>query len=242
MGLLTCKKNLTSTLDSKFNDFETRLKSAIMVTVKEEVESVRKEFNDRIDGLSKKLEDKFLTKMQNQVQQMKSDIKLELQEDSKKLQESISKLQNTYAEAVARTSDAEAQNKRNIVIRNLKCDPKETTDKNVTLNKVNSLVRDGLKLTDVQISAVERKQTRDGKPEVIIATVETTEQKTKLMQNKKSLKKSKQYESVYIEDERPASQRLNEANMRTLLKACGKSGDFIVANGRLLQKRHQQQR
>ena len=213
-----------------------------MVTVKEEVESIRKEFNDRIDGLSKKLEDKFLTKMQNQVQQMKSDIKLELQEDSKKLQESISKLQNTYAEAVARTSDAEAQNKRNIVIRNLKCDPKETTDKNVTLNKVNSLVRDGLKLTDVQISAVERKQTRDGKPGVIIATVETTEQKTKLMQNKKSLKKSKQYESVYIEDERPVSQRLNEAYMRTLLKACGKSGDFIVANGRLLQKRHQQQR
>ena len=166
---------------------------------------MRKEFNNKIDGLSKKLEDKCLTKMQNQMQQMKSDIKLELQEDSKKLQESISKLQNTYAEAVARTSDAEAQNKRNIVIRNLKCHPKETTDENVTLNKVNSLVRDGLKLTDVQISAVERKQTRDGKPGVIIATVETTEQKTKLTQNKKILKKSKQYESVYIEDERPAS-------------------------------------
>ena len=35
---------------------------------------------------------------------------------------------------------------------------------------------------------------------------------------------------------------VNEANMRTFLKACGKSGDFIVTNGRLLQKRHQQQR
>ena len=89
---------------------------------------------------------------------------------------------------------------------------------------------------------MERKQTRDGKPGVIIATVETTEQKTKLMQNKKILKKTKQYESVYIEDERPTSQRLSDANMRTLLKACGKSGDFIVANGRLFQKRHQQQR
>ena len=189
----------------------------------------------------KKLEDKFLTKMQNQVQKMKSDVKLELQGDSKKLQESISKLQNTYAEAVAQKSDTEIQNRRNIVVRNLKCDPKETTDKNVTLNKVKSLVRDGLKLTDVQILAAERKQARDGKPGVIIATVETTEQKTKLMQNKKSLKKSKDYESVYIEDERPPSQRLNEANMRTLLKACGKSGDFIVANGRLLKKRHQQQ-
>ena len=74
-GFADLKRDFTSTLDSKFKDFESRLKTAIMDTVREEIDSVRKEFNDRIDGLSKKLEDKLLTNMQNKVQQMKSDIK-----------------------------------------------------------------------------------------------------------------------------------------------------------------------
>ena len=67
------------------------------------------------------------------------------------------------------------------------------------------------------------------------------EQKISVMQRKRDLKKVRNYESVYLENERPSGQRLSEANMRTLFKACGKSGDFIIANGRLLQKRHQQQ-
>ena len=125
-------------------------------------------------------------------------------------------------------------------IRNLKYDQTESTDSNITKNKVNRLILDGLKLTDIEMLISERKQTRDGRPGILIVTFATAEQKSSVMKQKKDLRKNKN-ESVYLEDERPPGQRLNESNMRTLLKACGKSGDYIFSNGRLFQKRKQQQ-
>ena len=133
------------------------------------------------------------------------------------------------------------KSRHSVVIRNLKYDQTESTDSNITKNKVNRLIRDGLKLTDIEILTSERKQTRDGRPGIIIVTFATAEQKSSVMKQKKDLRKNKNYESVYLEDERPPGQRLNESNMRTLLKACGKSGDYIFSNGRLFQKRKQQQ-
>ena len=79
----------------------------------------------------------------------------------------------------------------------------------------------------MKVTAAGRKQTRGGKPGLIIATVETAEEKPSVMQRKKNLRKTKHYESVYLEDESPSDQRLTESNMRTLLKACGKSNDSI---------------
>ena len=207
------KSNLSRTLDSKFTDFESRMKTAIMDAVKVEIDSVRKEFNDRIDGLSKK------------VQQMRTNIATDLKGEHKQLQDDVTKLQKSYAEAAASTSAvASDQSKYSLVIRNghLKYDQNESTDNNMTKNKVNCLIRDGLKLTDVEISTAERKQTRDGRPGIIIATVATADQKNAVLQRKKDLRKIKNYESVYLEDERSPGQRLNESNMRTLLKACGK--------------------
>ena len=150
------------------------------------------------------------------------------------LQDDVTNLQKSYAEAAASTSAVVSdQSKCSVVIRNLKYEQNESTDNNITKNKVNCLIRDGLKLTNVKISTAERKQTRDGRPGIIIATVATAEQKSAVMQRKKDLRKIKNYESVYLEDERSPSQRLNESNMRSLLKACGKSGDYVFSNGRL---------
>ena len=246
-GFLDLKRDLASTLDSKFQDFESRLKSAIMVTVREEIESVQKELNDRIDGLSKSIEDKIQANINKKVSadlqkvksDIKSDIKSELKKDTKQLQDDVSKLRKSYADAAASVTENDSLI-RNIVIRNLKIDQRESSDKQITVNKVNTLFRDGLKLTSVKVTAAERKQTRDGKPGLIIATVETAEQKSSVMQRKKNLRKTKHYESVYLEDERPSDQRLTESNMRTLLKACGKSNDYIFSNGRLFQKKRSQ--
>ena len=241
-GFADLKSNLSSTLDSKFNDFESRMKTAIMDVVKVEIDSVRKEFNDRIDGLSKKLEDKLMARMNDKVQQIKADINTGFNGERKQLQEEVSKLQKSYADAAAGTNSVETDKSRHsVVIRNLKYDQTESTDSNITKNKVNRLIRDGLKLTDIEILTSERKQTRDGRPGIIIVTLATAEQKSSIMKQKKDLRKNKNYESVYLEDERPPGQRLNESNMRTLLKACGKSGDYIFSNGRLFQKRKQQQ-
>ena len=77
-------------------------------------------------------------------------------------------------------------------------DSRETSDSQVTMNKVNSLIRDGLKLKDIKVLKAERKGSYHGKPGVIIASIETAEQKGKLMETKKELKKKQRIqESLY---------------------------------------------
>ena len=65
----------------------------------------------------------------------------------------------------------------NVIIRNLNYDPREQSDKSVTLNKVNKLMRDGLKLKTVNVTSYERKQSKGQKPGLIVARIETVEQK-----------------------------------------------------------------
>ena len=125
----------------------------------------------------------------------------------------------------------------NVIIRNLNYDPREQTDKNITLNKVNKLLRDGLKLKAVNVSSCERKQSRGQKPGLIVARIETAEQKNKIMNVKNSLKNSSDYKDVYIEHDRSFSTRVNESNMFTVLKELDKAKDYYVtSNGRILKK------
>ena len=48
----------------------------------------------------------------------------------------------------------------NVVIKNMDCDPTEKNDRTVTMNKVNKLLRDGLKLKNIKVTQSERKSTR----------------------------------------------------------------------------------
>ena len=102
-----------------------------------------------------------------------------------------------------------------LVIRNYNTDPKEVNDPQVTLNKVKWVIRDGLKVTDVNVVKCERKTSRGNKPGVILTTLETREQKLKVLENKKKLRNTRRshFTTVYIEEARPLASRINEANM-----------------------------
>lgn len=241
IGFADLKEDMTNTLDKKFESFENKLKNAILATVQEEINNVRKEFNDRIDGLSRKLEEKICSNMQSKIdsklQQAKSDMKKDL--NLNKIKEDVSKLQKSYAEAAAGNKPAAQkaeEPKLQVVVRNLKYDEREERDPNMTVNLVKSLVRDGLKLADVKITHAERKRLRNNKPGVVIVKFESLAQKETVLSTKKSLRKIRTYQDVYIEDERSHEQRLSESNIRTLLQAVGKSKDYIVVNGRFVKR------
>ena len=106
----------------------------------------------------------------------------------------------------------------------------------MTLNKVSSLLREGLKLKDIKVQKVERKASRNGKPGVIVASIETLEQKRKIMETKKTQKNTNAFKKVYTEDDRPLETRVAESNMRTILKEIGKSDNYVLSNGRLFRK------
>ena len=238
------RNEMSSTLESKFTSFESKLTGTVMKVVHEEIDSVKKDFNSRMDGLSSKLEAKMVKFVETHIEQ-----KLSLSSEDVKSKLGISELQNevaslkmSYAEVASSGASASVSPARdgielNVIIRNLNYDPREQSDKSVTLNKVNKLMRDGLKLKTVNVTSCERKQSKGQKPGLIVTRIETVEQKQEIMSVKNCLKNTSDYKNVYIENDRSFSTRVNESNMFTVLKELGKANDyFVTSNGRILKK------
>ena len=70
-------------------------------------------------------------------------------------------------------------------------------DRTVTLNKVNLMLRDSLKLKTVKIVSCERKSSKSKKTGVIKVTIDTADQKQEIMQIKNRLKNTPKYKHVY---------------------------------------------
>ena len=242
------RSEMTSTFENRFASFETKLTDTVMKVVHEEIDSVKKDFNSRMDGLSHKLEHKLESKLvqfvETQIEQKVSSVSDELKQriGVSDLQNEMASLKSTYASvtksgASVSESSSEAVIERNVIIRNLACDPREESDKAVALNKVNKLLRDGLKLKTVKITKCERKPSKSKKPGVIVATIDTVDQKQEIMKVKNILKKTTDFKDVYLENDRAFSTRVNESNMFTVLKELGKANEYFVSgSGRILKK------
>ena len=242
------RSEMTSTFESRFTSFEAKLTNTVMKVVHEEIDSVKKDFNTRIDGLSNKLESKLESKLvqyvETHIEKKVSSVSDDLQKSLglSELQKEVTSLKTTYASVAGAGASVPASSssegiERNIIIRNLRCDPKEETDRTVTLNKVYKLFRDSLKLKTVKIVSCERKSSKSKKPGVIVVTIETADQKQEIMQIKNRLKNTPEYKDVYIENDRSFSTRINESNMFTVLKELGKANDYFVSgSGRILKK------
>ncbi|KAH3806135.1 hypothetical protein DPMN_134450 [Dreissena polymorpha] len=82
----------------------------------------------------------------------------------------------------------------NFVIRNI---PESTSEG--TVNKINALNKDGLKVTGVVCEKAERKKNRDStKPGVAIARFKSHGDKRKIMQQKSTLDINQQYRDLFI--------------------------------------------
>ena len=105
----------------------------------------------------------------------------------------------TYSDAV---ESSPKDRTRNVIIRNMPETERERTEPNVTLNRVKSLLRDRLKLHNVNVMSAERKQAR-GKQKhgIVVVQLESTEQKRDVMKVKGKLKMMTQYKDLFIEDD-----------------------------------------
>ena len=103
----------------------------------------------------------------------------------------------------------------NIVIRNLPESHSENTK-----NKVNSLLRDSLRLSDISVQDAERKQSyTDGKPGVIVAKMKNKQKKTRVIKEMRRLKDSRQFNKVFIQHDLHPSQRSVSSNFRRIVHA-----------------------
>ncbi|KAK3099216.1 hypothetical protein FSP39_001099 [Pinctada imbricata] len=178
--------------------------------VKENINSEVSTVNKRIDGLVHKIGD-----LKNELSSVRTELSTNV----------------TYAEAVANHMEKEEK----IVIKMLREREGETNNPDITKGCVEAVIRDGLRLHDVKVVEADRKK-GDRNPGVVLATIETKEQKDKILKNKSKLKHSSAYSRVYIEDETPKEVRTQEANLRTILKEIGCDREYSVKNGRIQKK------
>ena len=185
------------------------------------------------EKVSNKISNMMEEKLSEKVDEIKADVRNELTE----MQTKISSLEKSYADLKENVNKGEKSLKNNIVIKNIQEDVREKNDTNVTLNKVNALMRDGLVLNDIEIRSVSRKESRGRHPGVIVAEIGSEEQKREVMRKKGSLRGNRMYSNVYIENDIPVEARTYQANMRTVLKELGKENQYTFKGPRLVMKK-----
>lgn len=229
---------LEKKIDKRFDEIKENNSDSIQ-QIKGEIDSVRSECNNKIEGLSKKIENKVTDSVQKRLdEKMKgaqADLKKSLSrtvlkevgDDINKAHDRMNRLDSSIKTLQDLVSDVMSQNdplsrveerEQNIIIRNLP----ETENEN-TLNKVHSLIKDGLSLRDASCTRAVRKQSRrKSQYGVIIATCRDKDTKADIMKAKSNLKHHRIYDKVFIEHDRSRSERNQISSLRTLVQAVGK--------------------
>ena len=188
-------QDVNSKMDKMAIDIEKRLTnkmgSNIDKRVNAEAVKLKKEINKKID-----------------------DVRDDLCEDVKCLQQQIDEMPSKL-----NGSEADTDRTLNICIRNHPQAERENVSSIVW-----DLLRDGLKLRDMGFKKAIRKDRDDHKPGVIIVTCEKAEDKALIMRKKKQLKNCKKYEKVYIHADQSIETRVNNSNMKLLISALGVTG------------------
>lgn len=224
--------------DTNFNELK-----SLMQQISKDIVSSEKKLSGRIDALEADLEGKLYSRIHElittTVRAEIDELRREYSSELEGLKSKITLLEKSYADAVkangfSNNGETKAQfeeRKKRIVIRNLPAGENENLQ--IVTDKVNAMIRDGCKLTDVKVTAAERKRASGRKPGVIIASIETFAQKQKLMKTKSALKKTVAYKKVYIENDYCPETRKTDSNLRTLLKEIGKDKQYRVEAGKL---------
>jgi hypothetical protein len=191
------------------------------------IQSLKGTFDERLCEMEARLTKQITNVFSVEIKKVKEEFQAKVDD----LTEKLVKLEKSYASV---TASAPVQ-KHSIVIKNIKLDEKESTDRNVTVNKAQCLVRDGLKLQNVKVVSAVRKTTRGSMPGIIVAEVESNDQKYDILKAKRMLKGSKNYNNVYIDNDLPADVRNTEASLRTILKELGKEKQYFARGTRLIK-------
>lgn len=110
-------------------------------------------------------------------------------------------------------------------------------------NKVNAVLKEGLKLKDITVESAERKKSKnEGKPGIVIAKCKSKSDHDTVMKNKSKLNESRQYKSVRIERFKSIEQLRHEADLRLILQNSTAKDKLQVRGGHLVAKRPAQAR
>ena len=127
--------------------------------------------------------------------------------------------------------------KFDIVVKNLPMNPRENSHDTALKLNIDAMVKDGLKLQNINITNVVRKPNfYENKPGVVIVSFDNMDSKRNVMKSKKLLRDSRKYRDVYVENYTSNDQRRLDSNNRRLLKAVGKDQEYISVSGQIRRR------
>ena len=197
--------------------------------------------NERLDKIDSGLEKRIATKVSqildkrvnSEMNKIRADFDSRLEDFKESLRAEVAAdLDDIRTEVKSRDSGSQNSHSErdislNIVIRNLP----ESHNENIK-NKVNSLLRDGLRLSDVSVDEAERKQSHtDTIPGVVIARMKSKQDKTRVMKEKRRLKESRQFAKVFIHHDMHPSQRSVSSNFRRIVHAMKSNASNLSMRG-----------
>lgn len=222
VSMTTMQTTLSTRIDTLEQNVTTRLENMIDNKIKKEFVAVKKDVGGMIQTEANK-------------------VRIEVDRKIGALKESLEVKLTAGHDRPERGSYETDNKKLNIVIKNLtelKEEEEEEGEKKdeFTLHNVKSLVRDGLKIADVQITHAQRKPTKGKYPGIVIATVDTLESKTKIMKTKSVLKYSEKFKNVYIDNDKTKKELDTERTLHTVLTEIGMRDKYRVSGARLLRR------
>ncbi len=182
------------------------------------LERLEIKMDQRFTDLEISLTDTFKSMVDKQIQLVKVEMSKDIDECQK-----VTQLEN-------RSVAIEAC-KQTIVIKNM-----TVTQAENVISKVNSTIKDSLKLRDVEIERAERKESYlEGRHGHILVKLKSIDNVKSVMKNKAKLKDRANYRNVYFEPDRSKEERQNLSNLRTIMNTVGR--DKLELRGSRLNKK-----
>ncbi|KAH3746801.1 hypothetical protein DPMN_181217 [Dreissena polymorpha] len=214
-------------LNERFDQFEKTLESRITNKVSQILDKrVNSELEQIKRGVDQKLETKY--------EQFSDTVKADIADDLAAIWAQIDSLSTMRHPVTTSNNSQQITQDRtlNVVIRNLPETASESTS-----SKVNAMLKDGLKLSNITVSKAERKKSRtESRPGVVIATFKCKEDKQTVMNAKPDLRHISQYSKVFFNHDLAPEQRKNSQNFATILSAI-KSDNITMRGTRIVNRR-----
>ena len=164
-----------------------------------------------------------------QMGSVKADISAEFRADCEDITEKFDQVSERISVSSSSTNNCK-NIALNIVIRNM---PEQVNEN--TKDKVNKLIKDGLKVVDVECDHAIRKGQNSNSNRVIVAGFTCSEDKRKVMVGKNKLKHSDQYKTVYLHHDQSVTERVMAENFRTVLHSLKQHG-LVMRGQHVVQK------
>ncbi|VDI20945.1 Hypothetical predicted protein [Mytilus galloprovincialis] len=221
------------------NDLDLKsLVISLSLELKSAVSTLSKQMTDLEYRLEQKISQKLMIAVDTKIENEFSNVRQEIKSEIDTMKNRLNSAEKSYASVVKnpkQTNTEDYERGKNIIVKMFPVDKNETPTNNCLKNNVISMVKDGMKLKNIIVEKVERKQSNGPRPGVVIARLQSKQNKVEIMEKKKELRKIQKYRNVYIESDIPYETRVANSNMRTILKEMGKLNEFKVSQGKLVR-------